>query len=497
MQLKLWLLSIAITACVAVPGMGQTTTINFEQFSGPSVFNGVQPPLTVGAATFSGGQLLTATSFLPADPTVVYGTSFFCPGCLPTITIDFSKPVSNFSIFVANGQTFVVSYTVQDDQGGTQTLVLFANFDSGAGTFSLPSTNIRRVVISSSTSSWDFFIDNVRFDECSTNVDSVSLATNENCNSNISPGCHSNIVRADSSETTEIAVGVTPAQAVDVDLTTDFGNLPDVTTDGAGKATATYTGGSLSLGTTSTTVAMLGAKICAQDFPNLKRVFNYNGFNFHESQVSNTNFVDSTAMDATAIQTFLEGRGSFLARFFLVGRIGGFLDTNGNGRLDQGEPTYSATGINIPVHAAGTSAAEVIANAATGQVVNPKVLLATAEKENSLISRTTLPSIAVLNFGMGCGSPSNFVDQVQCSAKTLAHRFADTKAFGRTISYPFFFHASDGIQHSVTGLGRQPVGFNVNTAATYAQYRYTPFIQSLSTGGGVFLFEKIWTNFGF
>ena len=50
---------------------------------------------------------------------------------------------------------------------------------------------------------------------------------------------------------------------------------------------------------------------------------------------------------------------------------------------------------------------------------------------------------------------------------------------------------------NVTGLGRTPVGFAANTAATYAQYRYTPFIQSLGNGGGVYLFETIWRSFGF
>jgi hypothetical protein len=497
MHSKLWILSIVVMLCGFTSSFGQTTNINFEQFSGPSVFTGVQPPLTVGTATFSGGQVLSATTFLPADPTVVYGTSSFCPGCLPTLTIDFSKPVSNFSIFVANGQTFIVSYTVQDDQGGTQTLVLFANFDSGAGTFSLPSKNIRRVVISSSTSQWDFFIDNVRFDECSTNVTNVSLATNENCDPNISPNCQPNIVRADATETSDVAVAVTPAQAADVDLTADFGDLPDVTTDSNGKAISTYKSGSLTFGNTSTTVANLGAKICAQDFSNLTRVFNYNGFNFHQSLVSNTDFVNSTAMDAAAIQAFFVSHGSFLAQFILVGRVGGYLDTNGNGKLDAGEPTYSASGGTVPLHAGGKSAAEVFADNAVGQGINPKVLLATAEKENSLISKTTLPSAAILNFALGCGQVSDFSAQIQCGAKTLIHRFGDTTVFGRPISYPFFFHASDGVKHNVTGLGRQPVGFAVNTAATYAQYRYTPFIQSQPTGGGVFLFEKIWVNFGF
>ena len=93
-------------------------TIDFEDFSGPSVFDSADPPLKALSATFSGGELLTNATFLPADPTSAYGTAFFCAGCSPTITIDFSQKVSNFSAFLMNGEVFTVTYTVEDNQGG-------------------------------------------------------------------------------------------------------------------------------------------------------------------------------------------------------------------------------------------------------------------------------------------------------------------------------------------------------------------------------------------
>jgi hypothetical protein len=145
----------------------QVQAVDFEQFSGPSVFDSAKPPLTVGVATFSGGEVLSATTFLPADPTNVYGTSFFCSGCASTITIDFSVPVSNVSMFVANGQTFTVTYTARDDQGGVQTIALAANFQSGAGTLTLPSSGVMQVTVSGDTFVWDFFVDNVTFETCS------------------------------------------------------------------------------------------------------------------------------------------------------------------------------------------------------------------------------------------------------------------------------------------------------------------------------------------
>ena len=137
--------------------------IDFEQFTGSSLFSAIQPPLTVGIATISGGQLLSAATNLPADRSVVYGTAAFCSGCLPSITIAFSQKVSNFSVFVYNGQTFTVTYTVQDDAGGLQTVTLVSNSQSGVATVMLPSTGIRQVTITSNAGQWDFLIDNLRF----------------------------------------------------------------------------------------------------------------------------------------------------------------------------------------------------------------------------------------------------------------------------------------------------------------------------------------------
>ena len=149
-------------ATVAIPG-----PIDFEQFTGraPS-FSTVDPPLTVGVATFTGGQIIGAsTTNLPANPTIVYGTASFCTGCAPAITIDFSRPVSNFSVFLMNGAPSTVEYTIQDSQGGLQTVSLVSTGESGAQTISLPTTGIVQVVITPTAAStfWDFLIDNVQF----------------------------------------------------------------------------------------------------------------------------------------------------------------------------------------------------------------------------------------------------------------------------------------------------------------------------------------------
>lgn len=147
----------------AQSNLSPLTTIDFDNLSGSSLFSNAGAPLVISSATFSGGQLLTNATYLPADPTSVYGTASFCTGCSPQITIDFAEKVSNFSMLLLNGEIFTVTYTVQDDQGGKSQITLIANSSGGAATVQLPESNIRQVVISSDPATWDFLIDNVQF----------------------------------------------------------------------------------------------------------------------------------------------------------------------------------------------------------------------------------------------------------------------------------------------------------------------------------------------
>ncbi len=72
--------------------------------------------------------------------------------------------VSNFSVFLLDGEpSRVVTYTVQDDQGGMQTITNTATFGQGY-TVMLPEAGIRQVTVTSNGgANWDFVIDNIRF----------------------------------------------------------------------------------------------------------------------------------------------------------------------------------------------------------------------------------------------------------------------------------------------------------------------------------------------
>ncbi|MGH6801629.1 MAG: hypothetical protein ACRECZ_09500 [Methylocella sp.] len=142
--------------------MNQTTRIN-----------GTVSKKKADSATISGGSLLS--NFRTADQSVVYGTASnpFCIGCLPRITIQFAKKVSNFSVFLINGlpqrpKGSTVTYIVEDDQGGMQTKTFASNGDfntnqggmqtnSVSGTVMLPDTGIRQVTVAPSDGGNNFW----------------------------------------------------------------------------------------------------------------------------------------------------------------------------------------------------------------------------------------------------------------------------------------------------------------------------------------------------
>jgi hypothetical protein len=168
----LFTLTVTLALTVgAARASASTTTIDFESLTGPSLFCPTAAPVTIGAATFSGGAILTAVTQLPADETTVYATAN-CPGYAPAITVTFSTPVSNFSVLVLNGEAATVNYTVASDVGGTVTKSLVPNLSSGADTFTLPDTGITSVTITRGMSAtvWDFFIDDVSFTATATTV---------------------------------------------------------------------------------------------------------------------------------------------------------------------------------------------------------------------------------------------------------------------------------------------------------------------------------------
>jgi hypothetical protein len=152
------------------------TTVDFETLTGPSFFSAVAAPgaqtLVLGAATFTGGVILTQAAFLPADQSSIYGTANFANSNLQytnpvtnPLTVTFPSPITNFFLDVLNGNTVQVDYTVADNAGHSRTFNLAPNINSGATTIGFAATGNIITITSANVGNWDFFIDNVHFNE--------------------------------------------------------------------------------------------------------------------------------------------------------------------------------------------------------------------------------------------------------------------------------------------------------------------------------------------
>lgn len=165
--------------------------------------------------------------------------------------------------------------------------------------------------------------------------------------------------------------------------------------------------------------------------------------------ISDANFLASGSMSAAAIQTFLDAQPGDLK-------------------------AYSG-----PDHVGVTrTAAQMIADAAVGWGVSPKVIIVTLQKEQSLISRPGASQTA-LDWAMGCGkldsrtimSYRGFGNQIWGGARALARNRGSWR---------------DGISLSIDGSAVYP-----SNASTHSLYRYTPHFH-----GNTSFWKLYWRYFG-
>jgi hypothetical protein len=257
---------------------------------------------------------------------------------------------------------------------------------------------------------------------------------------------------------------------------------------------------------------------------------NTQAFLIGQSQVTDSVYANPNDLSATGVQTFFNNSNSgpsFLASFYFVnvlypgssGVESGFMDTNGNLQYDSGEPMYCSDGSTTcltPGTAATASAAAVLWIDAYIYGINPKLLLTKLQVEHSWNTQATLPTTGALNNAFGCGTSSpTFNEQLYCGAGLYNTRYVGDP------SEPFFFpvvsYNWEDIQYAYSAPssaacedvdstygdpdynllvdGCDVVGFSIATRATYAQYKFTPFVQTSTSGGGVRNFEQFWYNY--
>jgi hypothetical protein len=166
-----------LSLSAARPARAATIDFEAEAAGKGGNFTGISDsPLTIGLATFTGGELLNAEAGLDADQTGVYATdAFFGPGDANPLVITFASPVQGVSVSVLNGDD-TRSYTVSDDLGHSMAQSLASAGGLGTFVFSFPGDQVRTIQISSTNAeAWDFAIDNVSFSQADSVPEPKSL----------------------------------------------------------------------------------------------------------------------------------------------------------------------------------------------------------------------------------------------------------------------------------------------------------------------------------
>jgi hypothetical protein len=173
-----------------------------------------------------------------------------------------------------------------------------------------------------------------------------------------------------------------------------------------------------------------------------------------DNLITDINFTAVDTLSGSAVQTFLAAQTGVLASYQAA-------DHNGVTR----------------------SASAIVAQAARGWSVSPKVILATLQKEQGLLSAVK-PSATALDWAMGCGVPDG-------GARNTAY-----KGFGKQIWYGAESLHDDG-QGWYAGIAKVCGDGTVqpDDQASYSLYRYTPWI-GLNGGGNKLFWTLYWEYFG-
>lgn len=174
----------------------------------------------------------------------------------------------------------------------------------------------------------------------------------------------------------------------------------------------------------------------------------------YSTLITDEEFTDSKAMSAQQLQAFFEDTGSFLADYKEGGR----------------------------------TAAQIIDQAAKAHEINPRVILATLQKENGMVSRSVEPKKWVMRSAMGyayddggstAGKHSTFAYQIDKGTELLHELFEE----GKQVNFP----AKMVVDY---GTRRLPI----NNAATWSLMRYTPHTRDThlrQIGGGNHSFHHV------
>lgn len=200
---------------------------------------------------------------------------------------------------------------------------------------------------------------------------------------------------------------------------------------------------------------LIKANVSSTDFVNAQT---YNNL------ISNQDFIDKSSMSVADIQQFLLANNSALKDFSENGRSAAQIIHDAASGKKFTQPPWDTW--------LGDTFKNVLVNESSG-TVSPKVLLTMLQKEQSLITKTSLDSDAMtIAMGYGCPDGSScstnyrgFSNQVEWAAWQLRYNYGRSQGNG----------ADFQVGQTMSGVdGKYNVTFG--NAATASIYRYTPHV---------------------
>ncbi len=232
--------------------------------------------------------------------------------------------------------------------------------------------------------------------------------------------------------------------------------------------------------------------VCLFFFINHPKVFALSSYPYNPSNlISDSLFTNSNTMNASSIQTFLVNENSGLKNLSFVENC------------NPSTPTQPYNYTYYPNCGQTVSAATIIYDASQAYKINPQVILATLEKEQSLVT-TPNPTQSQLDCAMGYNSCNNYsgffvqvdnatwqfrlyIEQMEglswwgfspssymCSGQSSL--YSSGLIPGNNVTFYDPYYANDPVSNGAYTL-------TINNIATAALYCYTPYVGPLNQTG--------------
>jgi hypothetical protein len=205
--------------------------------------------------------------------------------------------------------------------------------------------------------------------------------------------------------------------------------------------------------------------------------------------IADSDMLDVNSMSVDDIQNFLVSKGSYLATYTTTNAYGTPNKTAAQIIYDAAVNNYNCDNANLSDNPTEAERQQKCLHITT---VSPKVLIATIQKESSLIEETTFDS-KLNGWALGYGCPDGdacnprykgFGKQVNSAALQFLSYFQNPENYKYQAGYAYTFSNPNG------ALCNGPMTVVIENKATAALYNYTPHVFN-----GNYNFYTLWNRY--